>query len=61
MFNTDLNQEYQVLIEHFCFQVDDLEQISLNSLRASLLPGAEKGRLIKEFQQEFKDLRKELT
>ena len=61
MFNTNLNQEYQILIEHFGFQVDELEQISLNSLRASLLPGAEKERLIKEFQQEFKDLRKELT
>ena len=61
MFNTDLNQEYRVLIEHFGFQVNELEQISLNSLRASLLPDAEKGRLIKEFQQEFKDLRKELT
>jgi adenosine deaminase len=57
LFNTDLNREYQVLIDHFGFQVDELEQISLNGLRASFLPSADKARLQAEFQSEFVRLR----
>ena len=61
MFNTDLNHEYQVLIEHFGFQANELEQISLNGIEASLLPSAEKKHLIEEFRSEFTTLRETLS
>lgn len=57
MFNTELNREYAVLVEHFGFGVDELEQISLNALRASLLAEAEKARLEGEFREAFEQLK----
>jgi adenosine deaminase len=61
MFNTTLNQEYQLLVEHFDFGADELEQISLNGVRASLLPDDRKAALEAEFQAEFARLREELA
>ena len=61
MFNTDLNQEYRSLVDHFDFQIDDLEHASLNGLRASLLEQADKARLEIEFRTEFARLREELA
>ena len=60
MFNTHLNREYEVLIDHFAFSADELEQVSLNGLRASLLPTEEKTRLEDEFRAEFARLRANL-
>ncbi|MBU0702367.1 MAG: adenosine deaminase [Chloroflexi bacterium] len=59
MFGADLNQEYEVLVDHFGFSADELEQVSLNGLRASFLPPAEKARLEAEFRAEFAQLREE--
>jgi adenosine deaminase len=59
LFSTDLNYEYQVLVDHFGFDVDELEQVSLNGLRASFLPQADKTRLEAEFRAEFTRLREE--
>ena len=59
MFGADLNQEYEVLVDHFGFSADELEQISLNGLRASFLPQAEKARLEAEFRAEFAQLRED--
>ncbi len=61
LFSTDLNQEYQVLVDHFGFSADELEQISLNGVRASLLPEAEKMQLETEFSAEFARLREALN
>jgi adenosine deaminase len=61
MFGTDLNHEYEVLVNHFGFGADELEQVSLNGLRASFLPQEEKDRLELEFRAEFAQLRKELV
>jgi aminodeoxyfutalosine deaminase len=58
LFNTDLNHEYEVLVDHFGFAADEMEQISLNALRASFLPQAEKAQLETEFRAEFARLRK---
>lgn len=60
LFGTDLNREYAVLVDHFGFGVDDLEQVSLNGLRASFLPPAKQARLEVEFRAEFARLREEL-
>ena len=61
MFNTDLCQEYRVLVDHFCFTEDELEKISLNGLRFSLLPEEEKSTLMSAFQSEFIQLREALA
>jgi adenosine deaminase len=60
MFGTDLNHEYEVLVDHFSFSANELEQMSLNGLQASFLPQADKARLESEFRAEFARLRKEL-
>jgi aminodeoxyfutalosine deaminase len=57
LFNTDLNHEYEVLTDHFGFTADELEQISVNGLRASFLPQMEKAQLETEFRAEFARLR----
>jgi len=57
LFDTDLNHEYEVLVDHFAFTADELEQVSLNALRASFLPQAEKAQLEAKFCAEFARLR----
>jgi len=58
LFGANLNQEYEVLVDHFGFGADEMEQASLNGLRASFLSPAEKVRLETEFRAEFTQLRK---
>jgi adenosine deaminase len=58
MFSTDLNNEYQVLINEFSFTQSDLERISLNAIQASFLNQGEKHKLEQEFQNEFTRLSK---
>ncbi len=58
LFGTDLAGEYGVLVDHFGFTADELEQISLNGVRASLLPADEKARMEAAFRQEFLTLRR---
>jgi adenosine deaminase len=57
LFNTDLNHEYEVLIDHLGFTADELERTCLNALRASFLPQTEKSQLEVEFCAEFARLR----
>ena len=56
MFETDLSHEYEILINHFGFDADELERMSLNGLHASLLPPADKARLEVEFRAQFVQL-----
>jgi adenosine deaminase len=60
LFSTDLNHEYEVLVDHFGFDAGGVEQVSLNGLHASFLPQADKARLEAEFRAEFARLRQEL-
>ncbi len=53
MFGTDLNREYELLVEEFGFDAAELMRMSLNGLRASFLPPDERARMIVEFQSEF--------
>jgi adenosine deaminase len=53
MFNTDLVHEYQVLADRLGFSPAELEQLSLNALRASFLPAPRKAALEREFLREF--------
>ena len=59
LFNTTLNREYRVLIDHFGFDAAMLEQITLNALRASFLPTARKDLLEQAFLADFAILRAE--
>jgi aminodeoxyfutalosine deaminase len=61
MFGTDLNHEYEVLVDHFSFNADELERVSLNGLRASFLPQSDKGRLEADFRDQFARLRADLA
>lgn len=60
LFDTDLNNEYKILVDHFDFDINDLEKISLNGVHASFLPTDQKQKLDKLFKAEFVKLRKEL-
>jgi aminodeoxyfutalosine deaminase len=57
LFNTDLNHEYEVLVDHFGFTAEELERVSLNGLHASFLPQAKKAQLEIDFQAQFARLR----
>jgi adenosine deaminase len=57
LFNTDLNHEYEVLVDHFGFGADELERVSLNALHASFLSQTEKAQLEAEFRDQFAQLR----
>jgi aminodeoxyfutalosine deaminase len=59
MFGTDLNREYRLLVDEFGFSQGELEQASLNGLRASFLTEPEKQRFIEEFEEQFQSLSKE--
>jgi adenosine deaminase len=59
MFGTDLDNEYRVLIDEFGFDRGELERVSLNAVRCSLLPESEKARLAATFEAEFAALRTE--
>jgi adenosine deaminase len=56
MFETELNREYQVLVDHFGFTRYELEQISLNGISYSLLPEDRKCELEEQFRQEFTNI-----
>lgn len=57
MFNTDLVAEYQVLVDHMGFSTQELERLSLNALKASFLPPAQKADLEQNFLSELGELR----
>jgi adenosine deaminase len=61
LFNTTLNQEYRLLIDAFGFGVNELEQVSLNALRASFLPDERKKALETAFIEAFEGLRRSLA
>lgn len=58
MFGTNLNNEYQLLVNQFGFDQPELEKISLNGIRASFLSLREKQKMEREFQDEFRRLSK---
>lgn len=59
-FDTDLNQEYDHLIDDYQFTIDDLERVSLNGLSASLLQPEPKKNLIQSFKASFALLREKI-
>jgi adenosine deaminase len=50
-----------VLVEHFGFTANELEQISLNAIRASFLTPEQKADYTQQFTAEFARLQKSLV
>ncbi len=61
MFGADLSHEYEIVVTDFGFDAQELEELSLNGVRASFLPAKEQARLETEFRSEFGRLRRELS
>jgi adenosine deaminase len=57
VFGTDLVNEYQLLVKQYHFTASELEQVSLNGIKASFLSEREKVRLEGEFKADFTKLR----
>jgi adenosine deaminase len=57
MFNTTLTAEYLVVADTFGFDVDIIEGLVLNALRAIFLPVQEKAAMEAQFASEFGRLR----
>jgi adenosine deaminase len=60
LFNTDLNNEYKILVNYFDFSLSDIEKVSLNALHASFLPASKKQQLDHDFKELFSRLQSEL-
>lgn len=59
LFDTSLNDEYVRCAEAFGFDAATMEQLSLNALRASLLPAPRRSELERKFLRDFAQLRAE--
>lgn len=59
IFNTTLTKEYIDVVRTFDLDVKEIEQLSLNAVRASLLPERTRMELEKEFSREFSRLKGE--
>ncbi|MCS6804301.1 MAG: adenosine deaminase [Acidobacteriota bacterium] len=58
LFNTTLTDEYLAIARTFQMGADQLEQLVLNGVRASLLPASERTDMEAAFKSEFMQLRK---
>ncbi len=56
MFWTDMNNEYLQLHRELGFNVHELFSLSLRSIESSFLPRDDKGRMVGEFEEEFRRL-----
>lgn len=59
MFNTTLTDEYLAVAQTYGWGADQLEQLSLNAVRATLLPAAERQAMERQFVADFARLRTE--
>ncbi len=57
MFDSNLNDEYRILVEKLGFTMEDLMTLSLNGVKASFLSDEKKEDLLKEFSNKFQFVR----
>lgn len=60
LYHTSLNAEYRLAAEVHGFSAGELENLTLNAIRGTLLPDDEKEAMITEFKQQQDSLRAEL-
>lgn len=56
-YGNSLSDEYQIAIEQCGLELEELEEVALNAVRASRLTGEEKAAMVTEFKQEYDRLR----
>ncbi len=61
MFNTTLTREFEVLIEHYDYDLNDLVGFTRNAIEGSFLPVKERRDLEKKFDTEIETLATELS
>lgn len=59
LYKTSLIQEYQAAVDQLDVTISDVEEMALNSVRASLLPDDEKQAMLDQFTQEYERMRME--
>jgi adenosine deaminase len=60
-YNTSLTQEYQIALESGLVSVEELEEIALNAIQASMLDDEQKARLREQFKADHETLRTQLA
>ncbi len=56
MFNTSVTQEYLLLARHFDLTINDLKQLSLNSINSSFMNDSSKKLMKDTFERKWKDI-----
>lgn len=59
LYQTTLTQEYLAAVEQVGVGLEDLEEMALNAVRASLLPDDEKQTMLEQFEQDYARLKAE--
>jgi adenosine deaminase len=59
MFNTTLTNEFEACAATFGWDVDTIEKLTFNAVRAALVPEETRATLVKRFEVEFQRLRLE--
>jgi aminodeoxyfutalosine deaminase len=59
LYRTSLNNEYLIAVEKGSLSVDELIEVSLNAVRASMLPETEQDALIQQFRARCEELKAE--
>src|SRR5262249_804401 len=58
-YKTTLVDEYLAIAEHCDFSVEEVEELALNAVRASLLPDEQKESMLAAFAEEYAHLKSE--
>lgn len=58
-FDTTLNEQYTIAATELDFNVDELDDLALNGVRASFLPDDEKAAMLEQFEEAYAALRAE--
>lgn len=59
LFKTTLVDQYSAVVRDADFSLEELEELALNAVRASLLPATEKAAMLEQFSEEYAQLREE--
>lgn len=59
LYKTTLTQEYQAAVEQMGISIEDVEEMALNGVRASMLPDEDKEAMLDQYTQEYERLRAE--
>jgi adenosine deaminase len=61
LFHTDLNNEYIQISKHLGFSLDELFQLSLNSIKTAFIDEATKAKMRDSFSTEYRDIMSQIV